>query len=100
AASVRSWPVVTPVSRRGSRRAPGRPCRRARRQPDKRVCRGLSGDLRHGAELLRERTEEPQLATDEGDLSFVEGGRVERHEEDRLPHRDGLVQVVQEREDG
>src|SRR3989442_8798358 len=78
----------------------GSSMRRARRQHDKRVCRGLPRDSRHLPELLCQRAEEAYLAPDEGDLAFVEGGRVERDEEDRLPHRDGLVQVVQEREDG
>src|SRR5713101_9606710 len=60
----------------------------------------LSGDLRHGAELFRKRAEESHLAPDERDLAVVEGGRVEWDDEDGLPHRDGLVQVMQECEDG
>src|SRR5436309_9458087 len=69
-------------------------------QHDKRVCRGLAGDLRHRPEFLGQWAQQADFASDEGDLALVEGGRVERDEEDCLPHRDGLVQVMQEREDG
>src|SRR6266487_752184 len=98
-ASARVSRAALDASSHGSPRDRDPPCGSPLGPADKSLWSRSAWDLRDGPEFLRHLTQEPELAPDERDLAFAERRRVERDEEDRLPHRDGFAQVVQEGED-